>query len=368
MDVELEKIKPVFTWSKPDAGFYWEDVEEGEPHPPALPPLHRVRTVLFFDLSENKVTKYRPLEEKPTLFYDFADTEPTKEGILAFANKYGSLKHNAVELADEKSILDHRPPIKSDDPLGKLDAIMRQRFENGVDDEGLTNWQHEINEMSAITTLLEYWQNKDKQGLQEVFNQVLLRHENGKWDFMFFDLQGWPYVHDEQEANRYIRQRIMRKIIFMAQELLMFWVNGKFAEMFSGSFNLQLSLNAKAALELYLEPKSLLDAMWIQLCQAIISASQGERRIKRCEICRDPIILWEYGERKQNSNWRYHPECYSSRKQKEYRDRKRQLKEAEVKKPAGNKSIKKPAKKAKPKAAKKATTKKTTASKGRVKK
>ena len=128
--------------------------------------------------------------------------------------------------------------------------------------------------------------------------------------------------------------------------------------MFSGSVDFKLSLNAEGVFESYVKPKSLLDAIWLQLYQASISASQGERRIKRCEICGKPEVLWEYGERKQNSNWHYHTECYNARKQKEYRDRKRQLKEVEAKKPAGEKSIKKPAKKAKPKAAKKSAGKK----------
>lgn len=318
MDVGLGELQPVFTWSKPAAGFYWKDVEKD-----LLPPRPWDETVLYFDLSDCKVEEYKPLIEKPTLFYDFANTEPTKEGILAFANRYGSLRDDASELVNHKKALEKRPPLKPTDPLGKVDAILRQRLESGAGAGDLLYWQQEIHEMSSITELLDYWQDKNKEGLKEFFIKILLRHTSGEWDFMSL-WQGYPRAQDEKEARTYVRQRIMSDIISKAQSLLMFWFNRKIEGMYGTSAHLMLASNEEGILKPYYEPETLLNAIWLQLFQAVISASQGERRIKRCEICERPEILWEYGERKHRSNWHYHPECYNARKQKQYRDNKRQ--------------------------------------------
>src|SRR5262249_14828640 len=39
---------------------------------------------------------YRPLLDEPNLFLRFAETEPTAEGVLAFANRFGRLGQDAA--------------------------------------------------------------------------------------------------------------------------------------------------------------------------------------------------------------------------------------------------------------------------------
>jgi len=48
--------------------------------------------------------EYRPLENNPTLFFQFAATEPSRDGILAFANEYGQL---ADPFPEEYSVLEN---------------------------------------------------------------------------------------------------------------------------------------------------------------------------------------------------------------------------------------------------------------------
>jgi hypothetical protein len=84
-----------FTWSVPQDGYRWADagtaasggvpvrvlVEQGEP-----------------GLVNRR--RYDPLDKAPALFRAFAETPPTEEGILAFANKWGALGESDVAVGD----------------------------------------------------------------------------------------------------------------------------------------------------------------------------------------------------------------------------------------------------------------------------
>lgn len=45
---------------------------------------------------------YNPLEQYPTLFMELAETEPTVEGVLSFANKYGALHEHRIHCVEPK--------------------------------------------------------------------------------------------------------------------------------------------------------------------------------------------------------------------------------------------------------------------------
>ena len=50
--------------------------------------------------NSDKIVSYRPLEQHPALFMEFAHTEQTPEGVKAFADKYGLLSERR-EMGDE---------------------------------------------------------------------------------------------------------------------------------------------------------------------------------------------------------------------------------------------------------------------------
>src|SRR5262249_12359445 len=52
---------------------------------------------------------YRPLVDEPNLFLRFAETEPTREGILSFANRYGRLGGKAQFAIQEAGPDDEAP-------------------------------------------------------------------------------------------------------------------------------------------------------------------------------------------------------------------------------------------------------------------
>jgi hypothetical protein len=72
-----------FTWHVPDGGFLWVDATtratEGRP----------ARVLVEGTSGFIACRRYDPLTEHPALFRTFAETPPTEEGILAFANRWG---------------------------------------------------------------------------------------------------------------------------------------------------------------------------------------------------------------------------------------------------------------------------------------
>jgi hypothetical protein len=79
-----------------ESDFTWLYSQQGEafivefrtrPHDPARPPAAEP----FLVQRSNQLEPYRPLEEQTALFLTFASTEPTPEGVLHFANRYGRL-------------------------------------------------------------------------------------------------------------------------------------------------------------------------------------------------------------------------------------------------------------------------------------
>jgi hypothetical protein len=73
-----------FAWPRPDNGFRWVDAELGS---------KQLQRALIEQSEPGVATRrpYDPLTQHPTLFRKFAETPPTEESILAFANRWGGL-------------------------------------------------------------------------------------------------------------------------------------------------------------------------------------------------------------------------------------------------------------------------------------
>src|SRR5262249_29390318 len=81
-----------FTWQAPQDGGAVVRVhrylENRQRFPEPVP-------VLMDRQADMPTRKYRPLIDEPNLFLRFAETEPTAEGALCFANRYGRLGPDA---------------------------------------------------------------------------------------------------------------------------------------------------------------------------------------------------------------------------------------------------------------------------------
>ena len=73
-----------FSWPVPKGGFRWIDAELGSTHP------QRVLVEQDEPGFANR-RSYDPLTGQPALFRTFAETSPTEDAVLSFANKWGGL-------------------------------------------------------------------------------------------------------------------------------------------------------------------------------------------------------------------------------------------------------------------------------------
>ena len=127
--------------------------------------------------------EYRPLENNPTLFFQFAATEPSRDGILAFANEYGQLA----------------------DPFPEEYSVLEDGEETFGECAKLQFWQQEIREMSHLVRLHELWKDKDRKTLRKAVtwngNNATIKTHHGttqvnrvpKRDVLQFSPPSWGF-------------------------------------------------------------------------------------------------------------------------------------------------------------------------------
>jgi hypothetical protein len=135
-----------FTWPVAVKGYEWLGF------PGAGPMDWHLRAIQKWPLRH-----YEPLKEYTGLFWTFAKVEPTKEGVLAFANQFG--------------VLGAGPFVGMAKNIGWI--------ERGESDDVLEDWEKEIPLMRKAIALWERTQrgevtDQEVQGLQHTINQELL--------------------------------------------------------------------------------------------------------------------------------------------------------------------------------------------------
>jgi hypothetical protein len=244
-----------FVWTVPSNGFKWQfrlpthQVVEDPPTPiPVLTddvelssPIHAIT--------------YRPLEEYTGLFRTFAEVQPSEDGVIHFANKYGALGgiyRQAIALKEED---------------GKWAGL--------GSGETLTAWKHEIAEIRRMLTYWDAARARDTQTLRGVIH----------WDDSRVRFQDSDAA-DEIASARY-RPDVLKA--FRAGDVIApaFWylqscVNRKLTE---HKVVARLLWDPRlTALSVRVVPSSLIGCIWLQLAKAI----EGNREYRQCENCK----LW----------------------------------------------------------------------------
>jgi hypothetical protein len=293
-----EDIQQVdFSWVLPDEGFEWMEKpwkildSEGKKtseKPPVLKYIG-VRQPGYKD----EVTTLRwthPLEESPTVFHEFADLEPTRDEILAFANKYGLPCMNLV--VNEK---------KGDSPLYTC---------------SLGTWVREVNYMKDLRQL---WTNTQVASGETNASGAVIKANAIK------ELEFQTKLEDGHLPSRYVTgidELLLEAIehgglehydvIRLAKVLLITCVNWKL----KGKVFQQLSFGHDGSIVPRLIPANLLSAMWLQFSLWIAEQSS----YKRCRVCG----LWA-DTTGLRSDWKEHTECGSRRRAKESYERRKQV-------------------------------------------
>ena len=232
-----------FQWHVPEAGFHWAEVQrEGGPQQVLVPASLRSRS-------------YEPLREYTSLFREFASTDPTPDGVLAFANRYGLLgfrdRYEQV-IPPEGGAIRHIPT----EPLGA--------------------WQQEIKKMKNTVGLWDMAQREDEAGLS--------RHIRWSKDRSSVCV---TYQPDLDWVDDDLMEELPEPELFTPGDVVvpaLIFVQGQVNGRLSWEERVspQLVYEARRGqLGLHFIPERLLGALWFQLAQAV----GGDKRYRQCYGC-----------------------------------------------------------------------------------
>ena len=246
---------------------------------------------------------YKPLEDEPALFLEFAELSPTEEDVLAFADKYGLLIGNC--------------PIDIETNAGSIQIY----------GDASVNW---FTEIDIFKNFMDLWCTSLLAKGEDVKNSVMTQAEaneelkNGV-GLAFHERKKAPVLGD-------MRADIYQSITLGPSEEP--FLSGVVDPVNAAGYIVSAGVNWKLRKERvspqivheidkggvkyvpYLIPECLIGAIWLQFYQWIV----GERSHKRCRVCG----LWA-DTTGLHSNWKEHAECGARRRAKEAYERKKKL-------------------------------------------
>jgi len=246
---------------------------------------------------ETTEDQYSPLKDSTGLFKIFAATAPTEEGILEFANRYGSLGLNL-------QIWIHSPGQDPQSFPGEPTAL----------------WFSQITLMRAALDLRQKAKAEDTEGLEQI-----LIWKDGDVGFHSTDKEPYNNFRDWLLTDYYPNlpvqfssEELIGPALGFVEMIVMLQVE-KFA------ISPRISLDPeKLKFDFGLRPHNLLSAIWLQTALALV----GEKDFQRCAWCETPfeVSTGRHGARKNRRYcsdackmraWRAkHPETKKRRKQK----------------------------------------------------
>jgi hypothetical protein len=255
-----------FQWRVAEGGYHWIDAR------PAFEPRQKTQPFLTdgrpIGTSGFRLMQYLPLAAFPGLFRVFADTEPSRDGIKAFADRFGPLG----------------PDVATQIPFSD------QRNAKGVSlgaGEPLAAWNEEILTMRFAIDVWEAARNGDLGRLQRVIHWT----EDGRG----IRIDSHPDLADGQLPDP--PDRVERAWIagthlgddvhgrFVPGDLVkpaLHYVQSKVNEKLQGRASPRLLWNRKRErLGLYIVPDGLIGALWLQFARAI----ERDSRFRQCAEC-----------------------------------------------------------------------------------
>lgn len=251
-------VRRDFTWKVPYRGYEWRRFD--------LPPLERPDRPLdrpfLVPCGELPVPvgesakRYCPLIDTPHLFYVFATTSPTEEGMLEFANKYGTLGQSII--IDYHSLL-YRPAISY-----QQNSEIKETDDKGnffVYGEDFTHW---LNEIETISLAYRCWSAIKRQNPCEI--DELKKHLFPKDKFHPAPLFGMlPPDEEKNPVGAALEHIVSRQLKYSL----------------SGALGVN---ETGTGWELTISPSSLRDAIWLQFAQAV-----SDEAWSHCEYCQAPF-------------------------------------------------------------------------------
>ncbi|MFC1628424.1 hypothetical protein ACFL3H_04865 [Gemmatimonadota bacterium] len=239
------------------------------------------------------------MEEETALFRTFADTKVTREGILEFADKYGSLGGDVRRIVLRVS---------------KTSTSKRDRQSRPDKAEPFSVW---IQEIAAMKRAVELWDMLRESEEDELSRYIVW---DGEDELPYYD------SHPDSIDSETPREGNMaHRITLHGKTRRRNWQYFQTGDLIQPAWN-QLSKEINRGIEdrvlpallwdssysrmiLMLEPNSLIGAMWLQFAHAV----SGEQEYRRCLTCDKWIAI-----NSQQSRMKY---CSGKCRQKSYRNR-----------------------------------------------
>jgi hypothetical protein len=254
-----------FKWHAPvgTTGFYWEQRRVLQ---------WRVSTLHWFLRQKDSASfrLYSPFKDEPGLFLTFVQTEATMEGVLGFANRFGSLGETSFFEFDDE------PVLKEDIPSRYL--------------ESLDAWRLHILLMRHLAHL---WQDAVEENQEELSRWITFKGGKLVHRFPHPELPEMllsrgvsiPGLNDNQlvltENNTAaVKELIRKKDVVLAALLLIEQGLGWY---FDIRLVARLRLDwEQRRLVTTAFPQNLLHGMWLQFMRAI----NGDRKYRICPTCK----------------------------------------------------------------------------------
>jgi hypothetical protein len=239
-----------FSWEVSEGGYQCEQgyaLDDPKPEPELMLVEHAPDGV------SRRVRQHRTLREETALFLEFAKVDLTCEGVVAFANRYGTLGL----------------PVTIGSP--------RTNKQQGINvGEALAAWYTEI---SAVRRLLPlYYPDRKPEIIFETDTErITARWPNG-WEMVVFRAT---------EPDTY--ERLKGKPTEIMRHYLKMQINRKLSEHTSTG----RLLDYNGALTLFIVPSSLIAAIWLQFACAI----DDNRKYRSCKNCKKWFGLGGAGRR-----------------------------------------------------------------------
>ena len=218
---------------------------------------------------------YQPLVDHKELFQIFALTQPSRSGILAFANKYGELKSRnqaVLEVSESRQVMAQLGKRFYSDNILRSTIDMVAGYEKSILADPLSVWIEQIDEMYFAFEIWSSLNKRDEERLKGFFSwrgdSIEVRHPRHSGVVFIQILSprlGGPRItHGDllQAARLYLTDLITRNM------------NGLVSPQLLPSEGFQ-------AATLRIVPTCLIGAMWLQFAQAV----DRTRSYKQCEAC-----------------------------------------------------------------------------------
>jgi hypothetical protein len=258
-----------FLWRVAKGGYRWLDSRPGfEPRQQRQPFLTDGRPIGSGGL---RMMRYLPLAAFPGLFRVFADTEPSHDGIKAFADRFGPL---GGDLAKQIPLYDQ--------PNAKGVAV-------GTG-EALGAWSHEILMMRFAIDIWEAARNGDVGRLERVIFwkedgsgvQILSHPELAQGQLPQAPARverAWiagTHLGDDM-LGRFVRGDLVKPALHYVQSTINEKLEGRASPRLLWDAN-------RERLGLYIVPDGLVGALWLQFARAV----ERDSRFRQCAEC----CLW----------------------------------------------------------------------------